>query len=515
MAGGKLTPRQKMINLMYLVFIAMLAMNMSKEVLSAFGLMNEKFESANTSSEQSNAGLLMSLDQKAAEAKGEFATAAVTAHQVETASKEFYAYIGGLKGDVLKGFESDKETGKLPYESMDKGDNIDNWFTGEGYTAKGNDIIAHINTYKAAMKAALSDKKYAAILAEVEKKFDVSDVKNKEGLKDKYLAYHFKGFPAVASLAKLSAWQNDVQKAESDVYSAALGKAAVAAASYSNYQAIVVLDKNAYFQGEKVTGKVVLGRYDENTKPTSFDLNGRPGKIVAGQAVVEMTAGAVGEQNINGKFTFLEDGKSIPLAFKGAYVVVPRPNSATISADKMNVVYRGVVNPISVSFAGVADNKVAASAPGLSSAGKPGKYNMNPGQGTETTISVTGTLPNGDKVSDKKTFRIKGIPGPTGTIRGEDGIVKGPKSNLEIATIGAKLVDFDFQVGLDVVGFNLKVAGQPTVVVSGNKLNAQCKQILSRAGKGDQVTISEIKTKLVGAGSYLLPRTAPVIYEIQ
>ncbi|MEO8534673.1 MAG: GldM family protein, partial [Flavobacterium sp.] len=186
-----------------------------------------------------------------------------------------------------------------------------------------------------------------------------------------------------------------------------------------------------------------------------------------------------------------------------------------ISADKMNVVYRGVVNPISVSFAGVDANKIVASAPGLASAGKPGKYNMSPGQGTEATISVTGTLPNGDKVTDKKTFRIKGIPGPTGTIRGEMGVVKGPKSNLEIATIGAKLLDFDFEVGLDVVGFNLKVTGQPTVVVTGNRLNAQCKQILSRAGKGDQVTISEIKTKLVGAGSYLLPRTAPVIYEIQ
>ena len=513
MAGGKLTPRQKMINLMYLVFIAMLAMNMSKEVLSAFGLMNEKFESANTSSVQTNAGLLSSLDQKAAEAKGEFAIAAVTAHKVETISKEFYAYIGGLKGDVLKGFETDKETGKLPYESMDKGDNIDNWFTGEGYTAKGKDIISKIEKYKADMKAALgTDKKYASIISEVEKKFDVSDVANKEGLKDKYLAYHFKGFPAVASLAKLSAWQNDVEKAESDVYSAALGKAAVAAASYSNYQAIVVLDKNAYFQGEKVTGKVVLGRYDENTKPTSFQ---GPGQIVNGQAVISLTAGGVGEQDINGQFTFLEDGKNIPLKFAGKYVVVPRPNSATISADKMNVVYRGVVNPISVSFAGVDANKIVASAPGLASAGKPGKYNMSPGSGTEATISVTGTLPNGDKVTDKKTFRIKGIPGPTGTIRGEMGVVKGPKSNLEIATIGAKLLDFDFEVGLDVVGFNLKITGQPTVVVSGNRLNAQCKSVLLKAGKGDQVTISEIKTKLVGAGSYLLPRTAPVIYEIQ
>ncbi|PIF29758.1 LOW QUALITY PROTEIN: protein involved in gliding motility GldM [Flavobacterium sp. 9] len=512
MAGGKLTPRQKMINLMYLVFIAMLAMNMSKEVLSAFGLMNERFESANTSSKTSNEELLSALDLKASETKGEFATAAVTAHKVETASKEFYAYIGSLKGDVLKGFETDKETGKLPYESMDKSDNIDNWFTGEGYTAKGNDIISHIEKYKAAMKSALSDKKYAVILAEVEKKFDVSDVKNKEGLKDKYLAYHFKGFPAVASLANLSAWQNDIQKAESDVYSAALGKAAVAEASYSKFQAIVVLDKNAYFQGEKVTGKVVLGKYDPNAQFSDFK---GPGKLVNGQAILEMTAGGVGEQKIGGSFNFVENGKPINLPFNGTYVVVPKPNSATISADKMNIVYRGVVNPISVSFAGVADNKVVASAPGLSSAGKAGKYNMSPGSGTETTISVTGTLPNGDQVTDKKTFRIKGIPGPTGTIRGEMGIVKGPRSNLEIATIGANLLDFDFEVGLEVVGFNLKIAGQPTVVVNGNKLNAQCKQVLSRAGKGDQVTISEIKTKLAGAGSYLLPRTAPVIYEIQ
>src|SRR5690606_21673321 len=124
----------------------------------------------------------------------------------------------------------------------DKGDNIADWFTGEGYTKKGNEIIATINQYKADMKATLGDKKYAAIVSEIESKFDLSDVKNKEGLKDKYLSYHFKDFPAIATVAKLSTWQNDINKAESDVYSAALGKAAVAAASYSKFEAIVVLE---------------------------------------------------------------------------------------------------------------------------------------------------------------------------------------------------------------------------------------------------------------------------------
>ena len=205
----------------------------------------------------------------------------------------------------------------------------------------------------------------------------------------------------------------------------------------------------------------------------------------------------------------------ISLPIKGNYVVVPRPNSATISADKMNVVYRGVVNPMTISFAGISDNNVTASAPGMTKGSKPGQYNIKPGQGTEMTINVTAKLPDGKPVSDKKTFRIKGIPAPAGTIRGEQGLVKGPKSSLLVSTVGAKFNDFDFEVGLNVVGFNIKVTGKPTVVVQGSKLNAQAQAVIAGAGRGDQVTISEIKVNLVGAPGYLLPKTSVVIYEIQ
>ena len=511
MAGGKLTPRQKMINLMYLVFIAMLAMNMSKEVLSAFGLMNEKFEAANQSATATNEQMMQALDTKAAEAKGEFATAALTAHKVEAATKKFYDFVGTLKSEVLQGVES--ENGKLPYESMDKADNLDHsWFTGEGYTNRGNEVIGAIETFKSDLKAALGNEvKYAAILKEVLNKFDLSDVANKDGVKVKYLDYHFKGFPAIASLAKLTAWQNDAKKVEADVISAALGKAAVQTASYSNYQAIVVLDKNVYFQGEQVKGKVVLGRYDENTKPTSFQ---GPGKLDNGQAVISLTAGGVGEQNINGQFTFLEDGKNIPLKFEGKYVVVPRPNSATISADKMNVVYRGVVNPMTISFAGVSDKDVTASGAGLTKAGAIGKYNMSPGAGREVVINVNAKLPDGKMVADKKVFRIKGIPGPSGTVRGEYA-AKGPKNSLEISSVGAKLEDFDFEVGLNVTGFTIKVPGQSTVVVPGNKMDTRAKAAIAKAQRGDVVIINNIQTKLVGAGNYMLPKTAPCTFEIQ
>ena len=513
MAGGKLTPRQKMINLMYLVFIAMLAMNMSKEVLSAFGLMNEKFEAANSSSKATNEQMLQALDAKASEAKGQFAVAAVTAHKVEAATKKFYDFVGTLKEEVLKGVEVD-ETGKLPYEAMDKADNLDHsWFTGDGYTARGKEVIAAIQAYKADMTAALgNEKKYAAILNEVTKKFDLTEVKDKEGVKIEYLDYHFKGFPAIASLAKLSAWQNDAKKAESDVISAALGKAAVQAASYSNYQAIVALDKNVYFQGEQVTGKVVLGRYDENTKPTSFS---GPGKLVNGQAVISLTAGAVGEQSINGQFTFLEEGKTIPLKFQGKYVVVPRPNSANISADKMNVVYRGLPNPMTISFAGIGDNFVNASAPGLTKAGGNGKYVLTPQSGTEVTVSVSGKMTDGKTVTDKKVFRIKNIPAPAGAIGGVVGVQKGAKSRLEVSTISADLQDFVYDLKYEVTRFSFKVPGQPAIIVSGNKVDQKCRAALARATKGDQISIFDIKTKIVGASGIIPKDASPVIYEIQ
>ncbi|MFM2214299.1 MAG: Gliding motility transrane protein GldM, partial [Bacteroidota bacterium] len=276
MAGGKLTPRQKMINLMYLVFIAMLALNMSKEVLSAFGLMNEKFESANKASIDNNKLLLATIEQKGTDNPGMFGEAKNTSEKIAAISKTFYTFVEGLKKDATNGVELDKD-GKLPYEAMDKGPHIDEtWFAGDNYSAKGKEIVGAMAKYVADMKAAAGNNpKLIPVIKEIESKFNTADIKDREGVTKRYLNYHFEHFPAIASLAKLTAWQNDVEKAEGDSYNFLLGKAAVDASSMKNYTALVVLDKSAYFQGETVTGKVVLGRYDENTKPTSFQGPGK------------------------------------------------------------------------------------------------------------------------------------------------------------------------------------------------------------------------------------------------
>ena len=183
----------------------------------------------------------------------------------------------------------------------------------------------------------------------------------------------------------------------------------------------------------------------------------------------------------------------------------------------MNVVYRGVDNPMTISIPGV--GAVNANAPGLKQAGGAGKYMMNVTgvQGREVKINVSGKLPGGETVSDSKTFRIKDIPRPTGTIRGEDGnggAVRMERQGLEISSVGAALLDFDFDLSLNVTGFSFKVSGQPTIKVNGNKLDSSAKAALRRAGRGETVQIFDINANLSGNSGYKLKKISPVFIEL-
>ncbi|MCX6184308.1 MAG: gliding motility protein GldM [Flavobacterium sp.] len=515
MAGGKLTPRQKMINLMYLVFIAMLALNMSKEVLSAFGILNNKIVESNVITDARNESSFQQLSQKAADQPKQYGDKKDKVEKIRAISKEFNDYIETIKADFTKEFKKD-ENGNLPFEAMDKGDMVDEkWFEGDKPSKKGKEFLEKIASFVTKIKDVGGSSIAEIELKKIQNRFSTTPVFSKtENKKIEWMEYNYKGFPLIATITKLSQLQADIKTTESDIINGMFQSDLVAAASLTAYQPIVVPEKTAFFQGEAVKGKIILGKFDPNLVAKSVIVNGTSVKATAGQAEFSFGAGNVGEHEITGSFNFDENGKVISLPIKGNYVVVPKPNSATISADKMNVVYRGVTNPMTISFAGISADKVSASAPGLSSNGKPGSYKMNPGSGTEVAINVTGTLPDDSKVSDKKIFRIKSIPAPTGCIGGEYGVVKGAKSRLEVSQITAKMLDFDFEVKLRVTGFSLKVAGQATVVVSGDRVNAQCKAALAKAGRGDQVTISDIKTKLEGS-DILLSRTAVVIYEIQ
>jgi len=521
MAGGKQTPRQKMINLMYLVFIAMMALNMSKEVLTAFGLMNEKFESANTTAGETNKVLFDGLAMKAKDEPARYTEPYQMAQKVQKLSNEFYAFIEELKTEATKGFNNDPETKKLPYEQMDKGQGIDyGWFEGDGLTTRGKAIMERFQKYREDFKAIVKgDTKYKFLLEHVDEKFSTNDVKNKDGQEIPYLDYHFKGYPAVASLAYLSSLQSDVRVLEHEAYNLFLGNSLKQAASMKNYKAMVITDKAVYYQGEQIKYKVVLGRYDESTVPTSVVVNGASipqSRIKAGQVESTSVASGLGEHKFTGKFTFMEDGVAIPVNIENSnYVVVSRPSSATISADRMNVVYIGLDNPISITVEGITSDKVSATATNgtLKKIGN-GKYMLTPSIGKEVVITATGTMPDGKAITSKQVFRIKPIPRPRGTIRGEFD-AKGPASNLANVSIGAKMEDFEFDVNLRVTQFTIVFPGLGSEVVNGTTLSASAQSKAQRLRTGDVVRIVNIKARLEGAPGVVIKDPTNATFTIQ
>ncbi len=518
MAGGKLSARQKMINLMYLVFIAMMAMNMSKEVLSAFGLMNERLTESNQAATVRNADFMTGLAEKATDQPEKFKPLKDKGEKIKNLANGLNTYLSTLKSDMTKNIEDTSN-----YEAMDNSTFLDEYFfNGDKETKKGQSFLAEISKFRDGVNNELKDD-YPEIAKDVLSKFSTEPVPNSDGKKIPWLEANFKNFPLVASLTKMTQLQADIKTTESESLNAMLAGKLSEEISMTNYTTLMETSKSAYFNGENFDGEIVLGRKDASTKPSRVELtlDGSPltesqYTIEDGKVKLNFGAGRAGEHKIEGQLIFAEDGNEIVVPVKQSFATVPKPNSATISADKMNVVYRGVDNPMTISFAGVSDNKVFATADGLRKGSGVGKYMMNATtiKGREVTINVTGTLPDGQKVSDKATFRIKDIPKPTGTIRGEDGAVTMQRNSLEISTIGAKLDDFDFDLPLTVSGFKFKVPGQPTMTVGGSKLNGRAKSALRKAKRGSSVQIFDIQAKIKGNSSYKLKKVAPVIIEL-
>ena len=237
MAGGNLSPRQKMINLMYLIFISMLALNMSKEVLSAFGLMNEKFVESNTAASARNLAFMEGLDAKVEEQPAKYRPLKAQADQIEQLASNFNNYIIDLKSQMVSGLEDDKD-----YETMDKGDFLDEYFfIGDKLKPEGKECVNQMNTFREGVTSALaSNPDMAAIIDDVNKKFNTDPVENRDGIEVDWLEYNYKHFPLIASVTKLTSLQSDVKTTQSEVLSSMLAGKLKVEASLTNFEAIVV-----------------------------------------------------------------------------------------------------------------------------------------------------------------------------------------------------------------------------------------------------------------------------------
>ncbi|WP_127845193.1 type IX secretion system motor protein PorM/GldM [Psychroflexus aestuariivivens] len=517
MAGGKETPRQRMINLMYLVFIAMLALNMSKEVLSAFGTINESLEESNENFESKNDQALQGLKIKAEESPEQFEEVKVMAENVSAATSELFNYFAEIKDGMYNSVDDPKD-----YETMDKSSYVNELFVkGEKLKPEGEQFLANMRSYKDKMNEILGGKsKYEGFLATINERFSADDVSPDSGVKGakvNYIRHHFVGYPLISSITKITNLQHDLKVLENEILSSMLSGQLTQMASMENYTTLLQQDRSAYYQGNVFDGSIVLGRTDENTVPNEVELTldgrkltkGQDFKVEGGQVKLNVNAGSAGDHKIKGTLTFLQEGKEIEVPVDKSYSVIPKPNQAIVSADKMNVVYRGIKNPITVSMPGVPSNKISASATPANLKQISGtSYEVVPTTGTELKINVTGEI-DGDRISSPPvTFRIKSLPRPTPTVRGqiqEGAAIKMPRNALAVSPIGATFENFDFDITPQVKRFTISIPGQPSVVVNGDRLDQKAKGLLDLAKTGDIVQIFDIKADVPGVNVKNMP----------
>ena len=513
------SPRQRMINLMYLVFIAMMALNMGKEVLSAFGLMNEKLQTANERYQLTNEAAFAELERKEQEKPEDYKEALEKARQVRELSNEYYAYLNTLKEDVMS-----QASNKTDYQVMDKSDFLDEkFFKTDGLKPEGQKFLDEINKYRTQLVSLLGAKD-EALKKIIEERFSTGEnnkVKDREGNTVGWVQYNYEGFPYIASVTKFSQLQSDIRQTEQDFYKAMLGEKMKEELSMKHYTTLLEQTRGAYYTNQQFDGAIVLGRKDNSTKPKRVDLtlDGRKlseseVEVVEGKIRLKVNTGNVGEHKIAGTLYYEQDGQETPVEVAQSFTTIPRPNEAVISADKMNVVYRGVVNPMTISMPGVPDSQVTASAPGLSRKSGP-NYIMKPNVGSaEVTINVTGTF-EGQKFSSSKKFRVKDIPKPEGAILRTTGAVKLAKANILAGELSVAFNDFDFDLSTKVNSFRILVPGQPSVVVQGNRVSASgaAAAAVNRAKRGDIIQISEIRYSVSGYSGTPKPAT-PISIEV-
>ena len=504
---------------MYLVFIAMMALNMGKEVLSAFGLMNEKLQTANERYQLTNEAAFAELERKEQEKPEDYKEALEKARQVRELSNEYYSYLSSLKEEVMS-----QASNKTDYQVMDKSDFLDEkFFKTDGLKPEGQKFLDEINKYRTQLISLLGAKD-EALKKIIEERFSTGEnnkVKNREGNTIGWVQYNYEGFPYIASVTKFSQLQSDIRQTEQDFYKAMLGEKMKDELSMKHYTTLLEQSRGAYYANQQFDGAIVLGRKDNSTKPKRVELtlDGRKlseseVEVVEGKIKLKVNTGNVGEHKIAGTLYYEQDGQETPVEVAQSFTTIPRPNEAVISADKMNVVYRGVVNPMTISMPGVPDNQVTASAPGLSRKSGP-NYIMKPNAGSaEVTINVTGTI-EGQKFSSSKKFRIKDIPKPEGAILRTTGAVKLAKANILAGELSVAFNDFDFDLSTKVNSFRILVPGQPSVVVQGSRVSASpaAAAAVNRAKKGDIIQISEIRYSVSGYSGTPKPAT-PISIEV-
>jgi gliding motility-associated protein GldM len=549
MAGGKLTPRQRMINMMYLVLTALLALNVSKEIINAFVTVDESLSISKDNIDAKNKQTYASFAQAMQNDPKKYGDVNAKAMTIKKASDDMIAYLESIKDTLIRKSDGLSPEDKTPaLRDMKQKENWDITTAlmcgseNDGKGHKGTELKQRLEAYKETVLKNLPPDAQPKFKEDLNGLLDTRDpdpnsTEYKEDHKRTWEMSKFYHNPVVATSAILTKFQGDVRNAESHTVDYLLSSLDAKLVKMDRFEAKVIPNSTVVTIGSDYKADVFLSATSSTLAPDVFvgasydssrkECKGCDGKPLPidelGMAKYSAHPGSEGEQKWGGVIRVKKPDNTYDYYnFQTSYIS-QKPNGV-VSADKMNVLFIGLDNPISVSVPGVPNNKVrpSISAGTLSNDPKAG--------GGHFIANVTSASPNvsinvSAEIDGKQTpmgkfdFRVKSVPNPTPTMGGkaESGNIN--KNLLLASALIPVMKDFYFELYWQITEFKMSIAGKGIEYTEftgrGNTLDDNMKAAITRARAGAKVYFEYIKARQINTKDNATRTLSPMTFVLQ
>ncbi len=573
MAGGKVSPRQKMINMMYLVLTALLALNVSKEVLNSFFEVNLGIERSTNNFNAKNGDTYAAFDAAAELNKVKAGAFRDQAYEVKANADKLVEFIQEMKynlvlsadNEVYLGSQSElkDEDGDLledkakttPWNELSQAEKkmtIGNLSVKDDrhaagdlfYSAKRKDNIAtdlknELISYKNSLLSLSEGNE--SLIKSINETCNYDDKKVK-GKKQLWEEYNFYDMPSVGALTLLSKMQSDVRNTEADVITMLRENIDATSLKFTTAEGIQIPQSNFVLRGDSFRAQIFISAKDTTQDPMiyvgeydsigngNYQMKGTEGvdynsvKVVNGKGIFSERASSEGMKKWGGLIAMKTASGTKMYPFNGEYLVAAK--TAVVSPTNMNILYLEVDNPLKISVPGytageisavISNGKVAATKRSL------GEYSARPSKKGKAIVSLFANVEGKRTKMGQMEFRVKEVPPPKAKVQfaiSANGVLVIDKMKMVNAGgLGAELKDFDFK-GVRYVITSYRLSGvykgeQMKEDTKGPQFTTKMINIIKNTKSGNAITISNIKAKRVDAKNTAVRVLDPLVIEIK
>ena len=522
MSMGDLPPRQKMISMMYLVLLALLAMNVSKEILNSFVIINDGLERTNEGFEHKNAYTMAEFGKKAALDPEKVRKYYIAAKQVRDLSKEADEFIRDLKSTIISKVE------QIPYEvadtidlmmvaSKDNHDVPTSLLIGPdannpvNHEKSGVALMMRLDNFNKTIRQYISDVLPIEDVEGMDLEIRMDDMSEGDQTVT-WLVGNFYHMPIASVITNMTRLQAEIKNVEAEVLRTLFSKISADDFTFDNLKIAVKPTNGTYITvGDSFKAEVLIAAYSTTSDPildigeitdsVGFKVDNPDSANVSynnGIATYAVVPRSAGEFEWGGVLRVQKpNGDLISYPFSSVFTAAEP--SLVVSPTKMNVFYRGLSNPISVAVPGVSSDKLSVSVSNAQSKKTKDGFDVLPGNGKECKVTVTAEVNGRKQAFPPKLFRVKPVPPPTPEVMGKKGSFNLNKAQLKgVQVVVAKLEDFLFDLKYLVTSFEMSVTvgGMRQDLKSpNNRLTSKMKSILSKMKPGQSVVFKKITAK--------------------